>query len=173
MIAPVASQPVEESVVDEVIAKHPRTTGDLLGILEELQDSHPDRYLPKVTLRQVAGKMQIATSQIFSVVTFYSFFNLEPQGKHAVMVCRGTACHTRGSRQLLSCVRQCAGMPDDEGGESSFTTPDRSTTVRTVACFGQCALAPVVAIDEDIHGYVTDVRMRELMKSMDTEKAES
>jgi NADH-quinone oxidoreductase subunit E len=105
---------------------------------------------------------------VFSVVTFYSFFNLEPQGRHTVMVCRGTACHTRGSRHLLQTVRQAAGMPptDGESGENAFTTPDRQTTVRTVACFGQCALAPVVAIDEDIHGYVTDVRLRELFKAL-------
>ncbi len=156
---------LDETIVDEVISKHTDPTGDLLNVLEELQDSHPQRYLPKPTLKQVAVKMRIAASQIFSVVTFYSFFNLEPQGRHSIMVCRGTACHTRGSRHLLKCVRQSSGMPEADN-EESFTTPDRETTVRTVACFGQCALAPVVSIDEDIHGYVSDVRLKELIKNM-------
>ncbi len=156
---------LDETFVDQVIAKYTDPTGDLLNVLEELQDSHPQRFLPRPTLKQVATKMRVAASQVFSVVTFYSFFNLQPQGKHSVMVCRGTACHTRGSRHLLKCVRLSTGMPVTEDTES-FTTPDRNITVRTVACFGQCALAPVVLIDENIHGYVSDVRLKELIKSL-------
>lgn len=173
VIEPVA--PVDETLVDAIIAKYTNATGDLLNVLEELQDSHPERYLPRASLRQVADKMGVAASQVFSVVTFYSFFNLEPQGKHSIMVCRGTACHTRGSRQLLQCVRRVVGIPETNGDpeDGSFTTPDRELTVRTVACFGQCALAPVVAIDEDIHGYVTDVRLRELMHAQRQSETES
>lgn len=165
VIDPPLADPVDEALIDEIIAKHPDPTGDLLNVLEDLQEAHPDQYLPKSTLRMVSAKMGIAASRIFSVVTFYSFFNLEPQGKHTVVVCRGTACHTRGSRQLLNSICRDSGM-DGMGDEEAFTTPDGRLTVRTVACFGQCALAPVVAIDEDIHGYVTDVRLSELLKEL-------
>ncbi len=164
-IAPPIAEPLDAWVIDQIIANHPDPTGDLLNVLEDLQEAHPDNYLPRTTLRAVADRMGIAASRVFSVVTFYSFFNLDPQGKHSVVVCRGTACHTRGSRHLLQCLYRESGM----GGlrdEEVFTTPDGQMTVRTVACFGQCALAPVVAIDEDIHGYVTDVRLGELLKEL-------
>lgn len=165
LIEPPLADPVDESLIDEIIAKHPDPTGDLLNVLEDLQEAHPDQYLPKSTLQAVSVKMGIPASRIYSVVTFYSFFNLEPQGKHTVVVCRGTACHTRGSRQLLNSICRGAGM-DGMGDEEAFTTPDGRLTLRTVACFGQCALAPVVAIDEDIYGYVTDVRLSELLKKL-------
>lgn len=173
-VATSPTEPLTESKIDSIIETHQRRTGDLLNVLEDIQDAHPDRYLPVTTLRQVAAKMRIAASQIFSVVTFYSFFNLEPQGRHSITVCRGTACHTRGSRQLMQCLcRETRLLHENgDGGEGSFTTEDLSLTVRTVACFGQCALAPVVSVDEDIHGYVTDLKLRELVRSVRESKEE-
>jgi len=157
--------PLEEAVVDEVIAQHPRRTGDVLGILEDLQRRHPQRYLPQPTLRQVASKLGLSASRVYSVATFYSFFNLEPQGKHTVMVCRGTACHTRGSKNLMDrLMRKMELVPSADG--ETFSTPDRSLTIRTVACFGQCALAPVIGVDETIHSYVTELSMDELVDSI-------
>ncbi len=67
---PPAKGPLDEATVDEVIARHPNRSGDVPGILEELQHRHPDRYLPRVTLEQVARKTGVSRSQISSVVTF-------------------------------------------------------------------------------------------------------
>lgn len=155
--------PLGEDVVDDVIARHPNRTGDLLAILEDLQRLHPQRYLPLPTLRLVASRMALSPSRVYSVATFYSFFNLEPQGKHTVMVCRGTACHTRGSKALLDRLKRTLNLIPSGDGET-FRTPDRTLTVRTVACFGQCALAPVVEIDRDIYGRMNE---RELQKAID------
>jgi len=88
-------------------------------------------------------------------------FNLRPQGEHSVCICRGTACHTRGSRTLLERVKLQLGLRgdgDDEGSADkvSATTADRKFTLRTVACFGQCALAPVVEVDHNILGHVNE-----------------
>ncbi len=167
MIASRETAPLPESQVDEIIARHPDRTGDVLTILEELQAKHPLNYLPTTTLELVARKKQIPLSEIYSVVTFYSFFNLQPQGRHTIMVCRGTACHTRGSKMLMDGVLAAAGSPpaEDEGA-TAFTTADYGVTVRTVACFGQCALAPVVAVDEDIHGHMTDLQLRRIVREV-------
>ena len=165
-----AKGPLDEATVDEVIARHPNTTGDVLSILEELQHRHPNQYLPRATLELVAKKTGVSRSQIFSVVTFYSFFNLKPQGRHTIAVCRGTACHTRGSKALLDSLKASAGFrPDDSetNGATSFTTPDHRLTIRTVACFGQCALAPVAAVDETIHGHITDIKLRKLVAAIE------
>lgn len=141
---------------DAIISRHKGKPGDMLSVLEEVQKATPHNYLPEAALEHVAVKMNVPLSQVYSVVTFYSFFNLKPQGQHTIVVCRGTACHTRGSRSLLEDLKIMLGARDEEeDGEPGFTTPDNFFTVKTVACFGQCALAPVVAIDGVIHSNMT------------------
>jgi NADH-quinone oxidoreductase subunit E len=167
--------PLAPEVVADVIAVHRGTPGHLLGILEDLQKRHRHQYLPKETLIQVARLCGIALSQVYSVATFYAFFSLEPQGDHAVTICRGTACHARGSKRLLECTMRRMGIQadDDEEGELPFmTTEDRQFTIRTVACFGQCALAPVAAIDETIHGGVTEDQLSRLVHECEQQGAD-
>ncbi len=158
-------KPLSSEQVDEVVDRFSRNTGDVLSILETLQEMHPLKYLPRETLERVAERKQLAPSRIFSVATFYSFFNLKPQGRHTVMVCRGTACHTRGSKPLMDGIlAEAGGSTTDADG--AFTTCDHGLTVRTVACFGQCALAPVVSVDEDVLGRVTDMQLRRKVRNL-------
>jgi NADH-quinone oxidoreductase subunit E len=150
----------DQDHVDRVIAKHRGKPGELLSILEELQDHNPHKYLPQDVLAYVASRTEFFRAQVYSVATFYSLFNLKPQGQHTVCICRGTACHTRGSRGLLERIKLQLGLRgDDEDGSAdklSLTTPDRRFTLRTVACFGQCALAPVVEVDHRVLGHVNE-----------------
>lgn len=158
-------EPLEHAVVEEVISRHGAGTGSLLTVLEALQERHPNNYLPKPTLDQVAEEMHVPASRVAGVVTFYSLFNLEPQGRHTVMLCRGTACHTRGSQKLLTDLNAMVGRdPDDES--ETYTTPDGWLTVRTVACFGQCALAPVVAVDGRIYSRVTKPDLEKILENI-------
>jgi NADH-quinone oxidoreductase subunit E len=139
-----------------LVGRYQGKPGALLGILEEIQAADPHQYLSEESLRGVADQTGEPTSAVYSVATFYSFFNLKPQGEHSIVVCRGTACHTRGSLALLEEAAARLGIADtSESQEPSFTTSDGKFTVRTVACFGQCALAPVVAIDGAIHSRMT------------------
>jgi NADH-quinone oxidoreductase subunit E len=141
-------EPQAESSILELVAKYKGKPGALLGILEEAQSLERFKYLPESTLRLIAEGMAIPLSQVYSVATFYSFFNLVPQGLHSIVVCRGTACHTRGSLELLETSLKRLGIESFREDEAnSVTTPDRFASIRTVACFGQCALAPVVQID--------------------------
>ena len=168
MLAP-DNTPLPNEIIDDIIARHPDKTGDVLSVLEEIQQAHPLKYLPRETLDYVACRMGVSRSQVLSVATFYSFFNLAPQGRHTVTVCRGTACHTRGSKQLLDALKASAGFHEDDeaGSATSFTTPDFGMTSRTVACFGQCALAPVAAIDHEIYGHVSDFKLKKLVSAID------
>ncbi|GAB1482027.1 NADH-quinone oxidoreductase subunit NuoE [Treponema sp.] len=144
---------------------HEERPGALLRLLEEAQEQAPHNYLSEDTLRSVAAKTGTALSRIYSIVTFYSFFNLSPQGEHSVVVCRGTACHTRGSRALLAEAALRLGAENfNIDVDSSFTTSDALFTVRTVACFGQCALAPVVAVDGVIHSRMSVGKLAALLK---------
>jgi NADH-quinone oxidoreductase subunit E len=158
---------VPEKKVDELIAQYGRKPGSLLGLLEATQERNKYKYLPKETLDYISKKTEIPLSQIFSVVTFYSFFNLKPQGEHSIVVCRGTACHTKGSKAILeSAARLLGGYDSLEEGEPSFTTPDNKFTIRTVACFGQCALSPVVSVDGLIHSNVTEGILLKIMNKL-------
>ena len=143
-----------EAFIDQVIASRGGRPGALLAILEAVQNRHPQKYLPEETLRYIATAMKIPFARIYSVATFYALFNLRPQGEHTICICRGTACHTRGSRSLLESVKLDLGINGTE--EESPTSPDGKFTVRTVACFGQCALAPVVEVDHRICGHVNE-----------------
>lgn len=162
-MASVNSQPVLSSgdlaFAQRTIEAHMGAPGALLGVLECIQEHHPRKYLPPEMLEFIADRMDLPLAQIYSVVTFYALFNLEPQGEHSICICRGTACHTRGSRNLLQRLRLELGLPEEseEGADKlCVTTPDGRFSLRTVACFGQCALAPVVEVDHAILGHVNE-----------------
>jgi NADH-quinone oxidoreductase subunit E len=159
-----------QDVLDRVIAEQGGRPGALLSILERVQEQHRNKYLTMETLEYIAMRTGVPQAQVYGVATFYALFNLEPQGTHTVAICRGTACHTRGSRALLERLKLQLGMreaPEDGGSADKvmLTTPDRRFTIRTVACFGQCALAPVVEVNHQIRGHVKEqALMREVDK---------
>ncbi len=153
--------------IDTVITKHKGHQGELLSILEETQLLNAQKYLSEKALNHVALRTGVPLSRIYNVVTFYSFFNLKPQGKHTITVCRGTACHTKGSKALLDDLGLMLGCSKAlEERESFFTTPDNQFTISTVACFGQCALAPVIAMDEVIYSNMTTGKLQKLLNKV-------
>lgn len=155
---------VSEITLDNIIGKHQGKPGLLLTTLEEVQEVHPLKYLPGETLTRLSQKMRIPYTQIYSVVTFYSFFNLKPQGKHSIVVCRGTACHTKGSKGLLDEISTVFGITAGEiDSEQSVTTADNEFTIKTVACFGQCAQSPVVAVDGVIYSNVNSQKLLKIL----------
>ena len=166
------NSPVPEIILDQIIEKHKGKPGMLLSTLEEVQEKNPLKYLPGETLAAVSQKLKVPYTQVYSVATFYSFFNLKPQGKHSIVVCRGTACHTKGSKALLDEIGPILGFKKDEDDtEVSFTTPDNFFTIKTVACFGQCAQSPVVAIDGVIHSNVNSQKLIKILNKVKSQKA--
>jgi NADH-quinone oxidoreductase subunit E len=164
------SADLDQDFINQVLAKHDGRAGALLAILQEVQNDHPRNFLPRETLEYIAAKAKIPLSRLFSVVTFYALFNREPQGRNTICVCRGTACHTRGSRDLLEKLMMNLGFHSTEDGEAdqlSLTTPDGATTLRTVACFGQCALAPVIEVNHAIFGHVNERTLRRELAALD------
>ncbi len=162
---------VAHDVLDEIIEKHRGKPGMLLTTLEETQEKNPLKYLPGETLAEISRKLKVPYTQVYSVATFYSFFNLKPQGKHSIVVCRGTACHTKGSKALLDDIGTILGFRRcDDDTESSYTTPDNMFTIRTVACFGQCAQSPVVAVDDVIYSNVNSQKLLKILNKVKDEK---
>jgi len=164
--------PQERLLIDQAIAKCGNRPGALLGILEAVQSANAHKFLSMEALRYIADETGVPPARVYSAATFFSLFNLEPQGDHVICVCRGTACHTRGSRDLLEKLCLDLGLSDREADENSeadklaITTADRRLTVRTVACFGQCALAPVVEVDHHILSHVNERTLQREVKSL-------
>jgi NADH-quinone oxidoreductase subunit E len=162
----------ERLVIDQVIAQHANRPGALLGILEDVQSANAHKYLSMAALGYIADRTGIAPSTVFGATTFYSLFNLDPQGDNVICVCRGTACHTRGSRILLEKLCLDLGLIKHDSGETgetdklALTTADNKFTIRTVACFGQCALAPVVEVNHHILSHVNERTLQREVKAL-------
>jgi len=151
--------------IDEILFKYDEHHGKLLGILEDIQER--EKYLSKETLKYVSEKIGIPFSQVYSVATFYSFFNLEPVGEHIISVCMGTACHVRGAVEILKNIEYLLGIGVDESTEDGkffLTTEDKHFSVSTARCFGCCSMAPVVRIDDKIYGYVKIKDLPKILK---------
>lgn len=131
------------SAIDAIIVRHKPKPGSLIPVLEEIQETIG--YLPKPVLERVAKGLRIPFSEVYGVVTFYSFFTMVPRGKHTVRCCLGTACYVRGGNKLMETLIDTLKI---EPGE---TTQDRQFSLETVRCLGACGLAPVVVVDEDTH----------------------
>jgi len=176
-MATMTSVPLAESdqeFLDKIIAEQRGRPGALLGILEKAQDLQPRKFLSREMLEYIAAKTDTPLARVYSVVTFYALFNLEPQGKNTICICRGTACHTRGSRELLQSLMFKLGLhnPDEEPGEKiALTTSDGNFTIRTVACFGQCALAPVVEVNHEVYGHMNEQTLQRELKHLGRETA--
>ena len=173
--SPTLPDSAEAAFIDQTIARHQGRPGALLGILEAVQEHNPHKYLSADALRYVATKLDIPLARVFSFATFYALFNLQPQGENTICICRGTACHTRNSRNLLESLRLELGLGlNDEDAEAeadklALTTKDGKFTVRTVACFGQCALAPVVEINHRISGHVNERTLQREVRALERE----
>ncbi|MEN6382702.1 MAG: NAD(P)H-dependent oxidoreductase subunit E [Rectinema sp.] len=152
-----------ESIIDSYKGKN----GGLLGALEQAQQNDPKKYLSETTLREISKRLDIPLSRVYSVATFYSFFSLKPQGEHVIIVCRGTACHTRGSLVLLNEALSRLRIAEfNEKEEKSVTSSDNLITIRTVACFGQCALAPVIMVDGVVLSRMTVSKLVSLLEKI-------
>lgn len=113
--------------------------GSLIQVLHTAQGLYG--YLPLELQQYIADKMDMPLSEVSGVVTFYSFFSVNPRGEHTIRVCLGTACYVRGGKKLVDHLTQKLGV--EVGG----TTPDRKFTFEVARCIGACGLAPALMID--------------------------
>ncbi len=120
-----------QDLIDRIIAEQGGRPGALLSILERVQEQHRSKYLPMETLEYIAARTGIPQAQVYGVATFYALFNLEPQGANTVSICRGTACHTRGSRALLERIKLQLSLAEPEEGvapTSSHSPPPTASS---------------------------------------------
>lgn len=153
------------SKVCEILDRFSRNSGKLIPILQAIQEEY--RYLPQEVLCFVATSLDLPVARVFGVATFYAHFALKPKGKYVVRLCDGTACHVRGSEPILEAIRKRLHLDDP----NTDTTEDMLFTVETVSCLGACGLAPVVVINDSVHGQVTPDMAVELVDQIVREEA--
>lgn len=141
--------------LDAFIAEHPVQRDALIPVLQKAQQLFG--YLPVEVQEHVARALDLPVSEVYGVVTFYHYFTMQPRGRHAINVCLGTACYVRGAKKVLEAL--CEHL-EIEMGE---TTPDRRFSLTSQRCFGACGLAPVIMIDDDVHGRVSPKKIPEIL----------
>ncbi len=141
----------------KIVAPWKGGKGGTIPVLQEVQKEFG--YLPEEALIVVSREMKIQPSELYGVATFYAQFHLNPRGRHIIRVCRGTACHVRGSLTILDKVKKVLQV------EENGTTEDLRFTLEPVACIGACGLAPVMMVDEDTHGRLTPDKVMEVVNS--------
>ena len=152
------SNEVDLSKLDQTLLKFKKPTpSDVIPLLQGIQGSYG--YLPTEALEALAERTGIPLTQIYGVATFYAQFSFTPRGRHIVRVCRGTACHVRGAKRLVSTVQKHLAV--DEGK----TTKDFRFTFETVACLGTCFLSPVMMVDSSFYGKLTPEKALKIIDS--------
>jgi NADH-quinone oxidoreductase subunit E len=142
--------------VCEILDRHERNPNRLIPILQEVQAEY--RYLPEEVMTFVATSLGLPPARVYGVATFYAHFTLKPKGKYTFRLCDGTACHVRQSHGILEALYERLGV-----NEKNPTTADMLFTVETVSCLGACGLAPVVVVNEEVHGLMTPAKAMQLV----------
>ena len=127
----------------------------LIPVLQKVQGELG--YLPEEAISEIALFLGLSRSEIYGVASFYAQFRFEKQGEHTVRVCQGTACHVRGGRRIMQSVSQELGI------EPGRTSGDYKFSLERVACFGSCALAPVMVVDKSVYGRMTTVKAKKIL----------
>lgn len=152
--------------VCEIVDSFDRDKSKIIPILQAVQDEY--RYLPEEVMSYIATALDLSPAKIYGIATFYSHFSLQPKGKYVIRVCDGTACHVRGSSFVVEALRNKLNL-----SEKKKTTNDMLFTVETVSCLGACGLAPVVVINEDVHGLMTAEKALQLLQEIQTKEEQN
>lgn len=129
-------------ILETHIKRHQFKQDALIEVLHKAQELFG--FLDEEQMVFIAHHLKLPLSRVYAVVTFYHFFKLRPPGKHACVVCMGTACYVKGADQIVRALEQDLGI---QAGE---TTPDGQVSVLTARCIGACGIAPAVVYDGEV-----------------------
>jgi NADP-reducing hydrogenase subunit HndA len=140
----------------EVCQSFNNDPGELINVLHKAQGIFG--YLPAEVQEVIARELHIPVAKVFGVVTFYSFFTMQPKGIHPISICLGTACYVRGAEKVLDEFKRILKVNVGE------TTEDGKFSISCLRCVGACGLSPVVTIGEKIYGRVSPDGVKDILK---------
>lgn len=143
------------------IHDHMETQGVLMPVLQEAQNIFG--YLPLEMLQMISRMLNIPMAEIYGVATFYSQFSFIPKGENTISVCLGTACYVKGAQAILEEIENQLGI------KAGYTTPDLKFSINSTRCVGDCSLAPVIVVNEDIYPKITKDRIKEVIEKYRSE----
>ncbi|MCK5419689.1 MAG: NADH-quinone oxidoreductase subunit NuoE [Desulfobacterales bacterium] len=146
---------VDWDKIHEIIEKHKGIKWGLIPLLQEVQEH--TGYIPPESIEPIAEAMNMFPAQVQGVITFYAGFTLTPKGKYVLKVCRGTACHVKGSRSILRMMQNELKLKEGE------TSADYQFTLETVACLGACFMAPAMLINRNYYGKLAPSRVSSIL----------
>jgi len=141
--------------INEIIASNKNKSGASITVLRECQSIVG--YLPVELIDYIGKGLNISASELFGVASFYSLFSMIPKGKNTIRICLGTACYVKGIKEVLDRISNQYKIKEKE------TTPDRRFSLEAVRCLGACGLAPVMVVNQDIHGAMTSDRVLDVL----------
>jgi NADH:ubiquinone oxidoreductase subunit E len=148
-----------EKTLEKILTNYRNNEGNIITILQDVEETFG--YIPEEAVNWFSKKLDIPASRFYGIATFYAQFHLKPRGRNIITVCRGTACHVKGSERLLNRVFIELDIPAGED-----TSDDLKFTVEKVNCVGACGIAPVVIFNKEVHGKMTlDKLMRDLKRT--------
>ena len=150
---------IDLTAARRIAADHRAKGNSLVTVLQDVQAEYG--YLPREVLEAVAEEMQVPLSQAYGLATFYASFTLQPQGKHHICVCMGTACHVRGAVNVLEKLER------DLGIKTGQTSGDLKHSLESVNCLGACAAGPIVVVNGIQHGKVTSQKVDKILSELD------
>jgi len=149
--------------IKQIFNKYPEAGRDnLIPLLQDIQSAKG--YLSQESIVEVGSFLNIPTSKIFGVATFYNQFRFQPNGKYHIQVCRGTACHVLGSATVLQELEKQLKV------KAGDTTRDGLFSIEVVACIGACGLAPVIAINGEFYAKVTASSLGKIINTYKTKE---
>lgn len=146
------------SRVNAIIERIGRTPDMLVPVLQAAQEEF--KYLPEDVMMCIAQGLDVSPAKVYGVATFYAHFTLEPKGRHIIRCCDGTACHVKGSMAIMDAIRNHLGLKPTQK-----STADGNFSLEIVSCLGACGLAPVVVLDEKVHGQCNSKDAVEIIKT--------
>ena len=141
--------------IADILHNYPAQQRYSLAMLQDMQRHF--NYIPREGMEALADYLDCPLSSLYAMATFYKALSLKPKGRHIIKLCDGTACHIRGSVNLVSGVERLLGI---QAGE---TSADGQFSLELVNCLGSCALAPVMVVDDTYYGKVTMERLPEIL----------
>ena len=150
--------------IKEIVSRHQGQKGTAIPILQDIQTTFG--YVSPEMMQRAGEFSGIPVSELYSIVTFYAQFRLEPIGDNLIQVCHGTACHLAGAEKITESLQFETKAP------AGRTSPDGKFTLEKVACLGCCSLAPVITINEETHGRLTPDKVKKIIKETRRQAAE-
>ncbi len=142
--------------IDNILERYRTKKGSVIPVLRECQDVVG--YLPMELVDYIALGLNMSSSEVFGVASFYALFSFVPKGRHTVKVCLGTACYVKGIKEVVNRIAYEFGLKEGQ------TTEDRRFSMEGVRCLGACGLAPVMVVDGDTHGAVSADKVMEILE---------